>query len=387
MNIRVLLVVNVDWYFWSHRLSLARALRDAGCEVVVATGVERGYRQAIEREGFRFVPLALQRRMTAPWWELASAWELVRLYRHERPRVVHHVAIKPVIYGSLAARVAGVPAVINTIPGLGYTFLGTGLRGRMLRFGVSFAYRLALADQRVRVIFQNPDDRKMFVERHLVPAGRAVLIRGSGVDVRAFSPSEEPEGVPVVLLASRLLWDKGVREFVEAARKLRGRGQACRFVLVGVPDKENPEAVPEATLRAWSAEGIVEWWGLRDDMPAVLRQAALVVLPSYREGIPKILLEAAAGGRPIVTTDVSGCREVVRDGENGLLVPPRDASSLAEAIATLLRDRSLRERMGRRGREIAVSEFSEEVVIAATLSVYRDALGSDWPQGSVAGSP
>jgi glycosyltransferase involved in cell wall biosynthesis len=227
----------------------------------------------------------------------------------------------------------------------------------------------------------------MFVERHLVPAGRAVLIRGSGVDVRAFSPSEEPEGVPVVLLASRLLWDKGVREFVEAARKLRGRGQACRFVLVGVPDKENPEAVPEATLRAWSAEGIVEWWGLRDDMPAVLRQAALVVLPSYREGIPKILLEAAAGGRPIVTTDVSGCREVVRDGENGLLVPPRDASSLAEAIATLLRDRSLRERMGRRGREIAVSEFSEEVVIAATLSVYRDALGSDWPQGSVAGSP
>jgi glycosyltransferase involved in cell wall biosynthesis len=385
MRPRILLVVNVDWYFLSHRLPLARALRDAGCEVVVATGVERGCREAIEREGFRFVPLKLQRHLTAPWRELASAWELIRLYRRERPRLVHHVAIKPVIYGSLAARVTGVPIVINTIPGLGYTFLGVGLRGRVLRRAVSVAYRVALASRRVRVIFQNPDDRDLFVERHLVPAGRAALIRGSGVDVRAFSPSEEPPGDPMVLLAARLLWDKGVGEFVEAARQLRGRGQACRFVLVGVPDEENPKPVPEATLRAWSAEGIVEWWGLRDDMASVVRQASVVALPTYyREGIPKILLEAAASGRPIVTTDVSGCREIVRDGEDGLLVPPRDASALAEAIATLLHDRSLRERMGRRGREIAVSKFSEEAVMAATLSVYRDALGHDWPQGSVA---
>ncbi len=180
------------------------------------------------------------------------------------------------------------------------------------------AYRVALSGQQTRVIFQNPDDRALFVSRSVVPIDRTVLIRGSGVDVSQFVPSSEQSGLPIVLLASRLLWDKGVGELVEASRRLKKDGIACRVVLVGVPDPGNPKAIPVSLLERWQAEGVVEWWGLRNDMPEVLKAASIVVLPSYREGIPKILLEAAASGRPIVTTDTPGCREIVRHGENGL---------------------------------------------------------------------
>jgi glycosyltransferase involved in cell wall biosynthesis len=382
MSLRVLIVVNAEWYFLSHRLALARALRDHGYEVAVAATVERGRRSAIESEGLRFLPLHLRRRSVNPLREAATLLELVRLYRRERPDLVHHVTIKPVVYGSLAARRTGVPAVVNTIPGLGHTFRAGGVCANGLRWAVSFGYRVALADRRVRVIFQNPDDRDLFVTRRIVTEDRARVIRGSGVDVCGFSPSHEPTGVPVVLLASRLLWDKGVGDFVEAARRLRARGQPSRFVLVGAPDQENRRAVSEATLRDWANEGTVEWWGLRDDMPSVLRAATIVALPTfYREGTPKILLEAAACGRPIVATDVPGCREIVRPGENGLLVPPRDAGALADALAALLADKELRARMGARGREIAVAEFSEDVVISQTLAVYGEVLGARWPEG------
>ena len=378
---RVLIVVNAEWYFWSHRLPLAKALQAQGCEVVIAATVERGYQSAIEGQGLRFVPLRLQRRSTALGAELASLRELYQLYRRERPNLIHHITIKPILYGSLAARAAGVPAVVNTIPGLGYVFLGAGWRRWLLRQAVSAAYALALAGRRMRVIFQNPDDYEIFISRRLVPPERAVIIRGSGVDVHRFTPSPEPLGSPIALLASRLLWDKGVGELVEASRRLQRDGVACRVVLVGVPDDENPNSIPTATLEGWQAEGVIEWWGLRDDMPDVLRQASIVALPSYyREGVPKILLEAAASGRPIITTDTPGCREVVRPGENGLFVPPRDAQALCAALCALLQDRALRARMGARSREIAVSEFSEEHVLKQTLAVYQELLGEQWPR-------
>src|SRR5215470_11932293 len=210
MNLRILLVVNSEWYFWSHRLSLAKALRDAGCKVVVAASVERGYDESIVAEGLRFIPLRLQRRSMAPHWELASIWELFQLYQRERPDLVHHVTIKPVLYGSMAAKAARIPLVINAIPGLGYMFLGSGWHGRLCQQATLAAYRVALSGQHTRVIFQNPDDRALFVSRSVVPINRTVLIRGSGVDVSQFVPSPEQAGLPIVLLASRLLWDKGV---------------------------------------------------------------------------------------------------------------------------------------------------------------------------------
>ncbi len=379
MSPRILFVVNVEWYFWSHRRSLARAVRDSGCSVTVAAGVERNYRRAIESDGFRFIPLSLQRHSIEPISQLAYIWEVAHLYRKENPDLVHHITIKPVLYGSLAAKFTRIPAVINTIPGLGFMFLGTGPSGRIRRQVATIGYRIALSGERTRVIFQNPDDRELFVNQRIVPAEKTFVIRGSGVDPRCFVPGAEPNGTPIVLLASRLLYDKGVGELVEAAQVLRRQGTACRFVLVGAPDPGNPNSVSQNELEKWQSAGIIEWWGLRDDMPSVVQQSSIVALPSYREGVPRILIEAAASGRPIIATDVPGCREIVKHGENGLLVPLRDAQAIADAITLLLKDPQLRARMGARGREIALAGFTEEHVIRQTLAVYHDLLGAAWP--------
>lgn len=374
MTRKILIVVNAEWYFYSHRRPLALALRSRGYDVVVAAGVERGRREAIEAEGFRFIPLELGRRSMNPARELGSFLALRRLYMRERPDVVHHFTIKPVIYGSLAARLASVPAVINTIPGLGWTFHGSGLGRRLLRRVVEAGYRLALSGRAVQTIFQNGEDRDDFVAKGLVRSDRATVVRGSGVNVTEFQPSPEPPGEPVVVLPSRLLWDKGVGEFVEAARLLRARRSGCRMVLVGGPDAGNPNSVPAETLSRWNEEGAVEWWGLRTDMPDVLARSTLVVLPSYGEGVPKALLEGAASGRPLVATDTRGCREIVHDGFNGLLVPVRDSVALADAVERLLREPETRRSMGIRSRELAVGEFGEARILEETLAVYDRAL-------------
>lgn len=377
---RILFVVNAEWYFWSHRLSLAKALMAKGCEVTVAATVERNLRTAIESEGIQFIPLRLQRRSLALHQQAFGAWEVFQIYRKMHPDLVHHITIKPVIYGSLAAKVAKVPAILNTIPGLGYMFLGSGMAGVVRMQLAAFLYRIALAGDRSRIIFQNPDDRALFVDQGIVPSRRTAIIRGSGVNLDQFTPAAEPPGMPIVLLASRLLWDKGVKELVQAGKLLREEGILCRIVLVGAPDSGNPNSVPESQLQAWQAARDIEWWGPRTDMPHVLHQASIVALPSYyREGVPRILIEAAASGRPMVASDAPGCREIVRHGENGLLVPVRDAKSIAEALALLIKNPDQRVCMGRRGRDIAAAEFSEEKVIGQTLALYRQLLGAKWP--------
>ncbi len=306
---------------------------------------------------------------------MGSLFALYRLYNSLRPDLVHHVTIKPVLYGGTMARLARVPAVVNVVTGLGYVFISRGLKGWLLRNSVKLVYRLALNHPNSRVVFQNPDDRETFVRNGLVDASAAVLIKGSGVDVNEFSPTPEPLGRPLVLLASRLLWDKGVGEYVEAARRLREEGVKARFVLVGDSDFGNPAMVMKGQLEAWHRSGIVEWWGHRDNMSAVFAQAHVVCLPSYREGLPKVLIEGAACGRPIVATDVAGCREIVHDEHNGLLVRPRDAVALADALRRLIENPSDRQRMGLRGREIVMTEFSLAKVIGDTLAVYRELLG------------
>jgi glycosyltransferase involved in cell wall biosynthesis len=270
-----------------------------------------------------------------------------------------------------------VPGVVNALAGLGFLFSSASLKARVLRPMVQLGFRVLLTGADTRVILQNPDDvRLLTVSAHLDPS-RVRLIRGSGVDLTVFTPSPEPPGTPVVMLPSRLLWDKGVREFVEAAALLRARGVEARFVLVGSPDPGNPAAVPERTLRDWVETGPIEWWGHREDMPATLAQSHLVCLPSYREGLPKILLEAAACGRPIVTSDAPGCREAVRHGKNGLLVPARNCGALADALESLIRDPAARQAFGRRGREMAEAEFGLEPVIRATLGLYAELVAPD----------
>jgi glycosyltransferase involved in cell wall biosynthesis len=372
---RLVFVVPELRYFLSHRMPLARAARAEGWSVAVA-GPASPLRERLEDEGIGVHEIALPRSRNGPITEARGVLALARLYRAVRPTLVHHVAIKAVLYGSIAARFVGVPRVVNAIAGLGWSFTGDGLAARVARFGVTNGFRYALAHPRSLVIFQNPDDRATFVDRGVVAPDRVTLIRGAGVDIDTFVPTPVPTGIPIVLTMSRMLRDKGIVELVAASALLRERGVRCRMVLCGDPDPGNPTSIDGRQLDAWVREGLVEWWGHRSDQAAVLVQSTIVALPSYREGLPKALIEAAAAGRPIVTTDVPGCRDVVRHGVNGLLVPARDAGALADAIARLLADREGRERMGAAGREIAVREFSEAQVVAQTMRVYRELLGS-----------
>lgn len=369
---RVLFVVNEAPFFVSHRLPLAVAAAEVGYDVSVACP-EGPKAEVIRDAGIRVFDIPLNRRGMKIGEEWRAFRSLVSLYREVSPDLVHHVTVKPVLYGSVAARLANVHSVVNAVPGLGYLFLARGTRAALRREVISVAYRCAFKHRRLRTIFQNPDDVSLFIGRKLIDPPRVTLIRGSGVDLDAFYPAPEPAGIPVVVLPARLLWDKGVGEFVAAARLLHSRGVAARFALVGDTDV-NRTGVSTGQLMAWHDEGVVEWWGRREDMPHVLACSHVVCLPSYREGLPKALLEAAACGRAIVTTDVPGCREAVRDGVNGILVPPRDARTLADAIERLVNDSQLRARMGLASRSLAEREFGIERVIAATLDIYEELL-------------
>lgn len=365
---KLLYFVTEDWYFCSHRLPLAVAAHEAGFDVTVVTRV-RDHGEVIRQAGLGLISFDMSRRGMNPFRELGALVRLAALYRREKPDLVHHVAMKPVLYGTLAASLAGVPRVVNALAGMGWLFTSANLKARLIKPLVRLAFRILLRS--TNVIVQNPDDVALMAGLSL---GNVHLVRGAGVDTRLFRPAPPPAGDPVVMLASRMLWDKGVGEFVEAARMLQRMGVSARFVLVGERDPANPSAIPESRLREWEAEGVVEWWGRREDMAEVFHQTQVVCLPSYREGLPKVLLEAAASGLPLVATDAPGCREIVRNDENGLLVPVRDARALAEALRRVIEDPALRRRMGERGRQIAVAEFSIEQVVEETLKVYRGLL-------------
>lgn len=370
---RLLFVVNHADFFLSHRLPIALAAKERGYDVHVATMPTPAAGRLAEL-GLPWHELPLEVRSLNPLRDLVLLRHLRRLYERLQPDVVHHVTIKPVLYGGLAARIARVPAVVNALSGLGYVFLAGGLKGRALRAGIQRVLRYALGHRNGVLILQNPDDASDFVSRGIVEEKRIVLIKGSGVDLAEFTPSPEPAELPLVVLPSRMLWDKGVGEFVEAARLLRRNGTDARMALVGDVDTNNPASLTREELDRWQSEGIVEWWGHRTDMPEVFRRAHIVCLPSYREGLPRVLIEAAAAGRPIVTTDVPGCREIVRDGRNGLLVPARDADTLASALARLSGDGALRREMGAAGRQMAEAEFAIEQVIERTLGLYDQLL-------------
>lgn len=373
---KLLYLVSEDWYFVSHRLALAVAAREAGYDVVVAARVNAAG-DAIRDAGLRLVPIPFERAGLRAPGEAATLAALVSLYRRERPDIAHHVAVKPTIYGTLAARLAATPAVVNALMGLGFVYSSTSLKARALRPVVSALLRSALSRPGTRTIVQNRDDLAFLRDHGFAHAEGLRLIAGSGVDLDRYAPTPLPGGPPLVVLPSRLLKAKGVLEFAEAARRLKAEGVAARFALVGAPDLLNPDSVSEAQLSALVAGGAVEHWGWRADMPAVLAEASLVCLPSYYgEGVPKSLIEAAACGRAIVTTDMPGCRDIVRAGENGWLVAPRDAAALAAAVRDALASPALLAAYGARGREIVAREFALDHVIRATLDVYRELLVS-----------
>ncbi len=368
---KLLYLVTEDWYFVSHRLALAKAAEAEGYEVSVVTRVDK-HGDEIRDAGLNLIPISFHRSGLNPIGETRFLAQLIAIYRKVRPDIVHHVAMKPVLYGSLAARVTKVKCVVNAIMGLGFVFSSESPKARVLRPLVRRALASALGHSNSRVIVQNEDDRGLLISGRLAPANQIELIRGSGVDLEAYPLQPLASGRPKVVLPARMLKDKGVLEFVEAARLLKRDGVDAEFVLAGAPDLLNPSSISDADIEGWVREGLVTYLGWRDDMAAVLASATIVCLPSYREGLPKALLEAAAIGRPIVTTNVPGCREVVRDGVNGWLVPSRDAPALAMALRQALADRARCQQFGIAGRNLVETSLSLRHVINQTLAVYRD---------------
>ena len=370
---KILFVVTEDWYFCSHRMPLAIAAIRAGFQVAVATRVTK-HQKIIEESGIRVIPLSWMRRSSLnPIRELFALWELIFLYRRERPDLVHQVALKPAIFGSLAARLTGVPGRVSALGGLGFIFSSTRVWARLLRSLILPLFRVAFNHQRSRLILQNRDDQSVMVDAVGIDPRFIRLIRGAGVDMNQYQLTRPAVGQPIVLLAARMLWDKGVNEFVDAARLLRQKEVSIRFVLVGEPDIENPLSLSQAQLQAWHDSGEVEWWGYREDMSFVLGQASVICLPSYYgEGIPKELIEAMACGRAIITTDMPGCRDTIFNDANGILIPPRDAHALARAIETLINDKAKREAMGLAGRRIAEERYALPLIVAETISVYTE---------------
>lgn len=372
---RLLFVVTEDWYFVSHRLALARAACAEGFRVSVATRI-RDHGDEIRSAGVETHDIDFRRAATNPLIDLRVLARLRALYRRLEPALVHNVALKPVILGSLAARMTGSPAVVNALGGLGYVFASRSRRAAVLRPLVARSLKIALGFPRSRLILQNEDDCRLLTSRGLIDPTRIRMVRGVGVNLERYRPDDVPSLPPLVVLPARLLEDKGVLEFVQAARRLRAEGVEARFALVGAPDDENPASIAQARIDEWVREGVVEFWGWRNDMPEVLRQAQVVCLPSYREGLPKVLLEAAAAGRPVVASDVPGCRDAVRDGVTGLLVPVRDADALAHALRELLSDPAKSRCFGIEARRWAEEAFDERIAIARTLALYRELLVS-----------
>jgi glycosyltransferase involved in cell wall biosynthesis len=365
---KLLYLITEDWFFCSHFLERGRAARAAGYEVVVAARSNQHVRQ-IEAAGLRFVPLAFERNGVNPFYEFKTLLQIAKLYRKEQPDLVHHIALKPVVYGALCGLFFRRLQVINAPVGMGFVFSSARPLARALRPLVMGVLRLCLATPRSQVVFENKDDLQGFVDAGTVPADRAHLIRGAGVNLQLFKPNPALDETVRILLPARMLVDKGVREFVEAAGRVRASGVKAEFLLAGGTDS-NPASIPEAQLRAWHDSGTVTWLGQVTDMAALLRTVHIVCLPSYREGLPKSLLEALAAGLPVISTDVPGCREVVQHGHNGLLVPARDVEELTAALARLIHDPVLCRTYGAHGRVLAEQWFSDEAVISQTLRLY-----------------
>lgn len=377
MKKKILFLVTEDWYFCSHRLPLAIAAKNNGYEVVVVTKINN-HRQIIENEGIRVVNLDFLRKSKNPFKTLGTVRKIYEIYKKEKPDLVHHITLKCTVLGSLASLPLNISVVINALTGLGFIFTSNALLVRITKIAlIEPVLKFLFTRKNVWIILQNIDDKRLLFSFDILNEDRTVLIRGSGVDLTQYQYVPEPEGNVKVIMACRMLVDKGVLEFVTAAKILIAKKYNASFILVGDTDEGNPSAISTEVLESWSEEGYVEWWGHRKDMHRVMQESHIICLPSHREGLSKVLLEAAAAGRPIVTSDVPGCREIVINDVNGLLVKVKNPEELSNALGVLIDDKSLREKYGANGRKITEADFSLEHINKQTLDLYELALESN----------
>ncbi len=371
---KLVILVNVDWFFLSHRLPIALSALAQGYEVHIATGITDKHDELLSY-GFIVHPLPIGRSKTNILGEIRTFIAILNILLKVKPHLLHSITIKPVLYGGLAAQLTGIKNVVAAISGLGFVFTTQGWKARLRRATIATIYRLALRPKNLKVIFQNPNDRDTLTQAAKLKPHQIVMIPGSGVDLTQYTATQLPAGTPIVLMAARLLQDKGVYEFIAAANSLKQKGMAVRFQLAGKPDPENPHSITETEFQTWQTTGNVEMLGHRSDMPALLANAHVFVLPSfYGEGLSKALIEAAASGRAVVTTDIPGCRDAIIPNVTGLLTPPRDATALASAIETLLLNPDLCQTMGNAGRQLAEERYSINQVVQTHLNIYAELL-------------
>lgn len=371
---KILYLVNVDWFFISHRLPLAIEAKKRGYEVYVLAG-NTGVGKSLENHQITFIPWNISRAGTNIFKEIKAIVQLFKVVGALKPNLIHNVGVKSVIYGSLIANLFNKP-YLNALAGMGFAFTGNSLRNKLLRVIIKRFFVIIFNSPKSILILQNEDDKKWFLSKNYINPLRLRLIKGSGVNLNDFMFKPESYSIPyIICLPSRMLWDKGVGEFIEAIRILKKTNiEDARFVLAGGIDTENPAKIPKSQIQKWVAEGIVEWWGYQDDMPNLLSKVTIVVLPSYKEGLPKVLLEAAAIGRAIITTDVVGCREIIKDDYNGIIVPPQNAEALAKAISKLLYNSELRKRYIKNGFELVKQNFTIEKITKQTFVLYDELL-------------
>ena len=363
---KLIYLVADDRYFCTHRLPLAVAAKQQNFDVHVISP-KSDSSEKILHAGLTFHPLSFNRKTLNPFDGIKTILRIYRLYKQLKPDYVHHVAIKPVLFGTIAAHLAGVPNIVNAVAGLGHVFASRS----WLMLPLRMMMRVLLRSPRVQIIVQNPEDK---AELESLAEKYVYLIYGAGVDTDQFAPSAAalPEGPVIITHASRLLWSKGVGELVAAARILSAQGHSIVVQIVGEPDMQNPDAIPAEILKAWHNEGVINWLGYQKNIAAIYQRSHMAVLASYyREGIPKTLIEAASVGLPIVTTDMPGCRIIVKHGVNGLLVSPRDVNALAEALLKLINDSKMRKDFGAAGRVLVLRQFSASIIYDQTIALYK----------------
>jgi glycosyltransferase involved in cell wall biosynthesis len=368
---KVIFVSNTFSSFLQHRYNLAKEV--AKSHKLIVCIPEQDLADAAESsKEFTFQGYSIGRKSINPFKELVTIWSLYRIYKKEKPDLVHHFTIKPVIYGSLVARIIGINRIVNTITGLGYVFTGGSFLANLLKILVVNLYRLVLRSKKVQVIFQNPDDKELFENMNIISKDTTHLVLGSGVDIGKFSTMTPTHFEKVrVLIPARMLWDKGISEAIQAAEFLKNKGLNFELILVGKEDLENPAGIKKELLLNWTASGLANWIGFQKDMPTVIRTSDIICLPSYREGVPMAILEGMAASKPIVTTDVPGCRETISSSTpNGFLVPAKNPVALADSLEKLINNKSLREEMGHNS-FLHVQKFSKEKIVTDIVKIYN----------------